>query len=96
MFRSGRFLTWWKKYVDGKNPEDWARADTAVFFRTQGIDPYALKKELLDDFRKYYLMEFNWFVPEAAENKSELAFLNLKRKKSAQLADILEEFPLPK
>jgi len=92
--RQRRFFTsWWQKFVEGKNPDDWARADTAIFFRAEGIDPILLKKELLDDFRKYYLTEMNWFIPETAENRREIAFANLKRKKAPVLEELKREFP---
>ena len=97
ILRQRRFFTsWWQKYVDGRNPDDWARADTAKFFRIHGIDPYLVKKEALDDFRKYYLMEMNWFVGETAENKQQLAFENLAKKRQPQLLEFRGEYPLAK
>ena len=89
------FTSWWTKYVDGRNPDDWARADTAKFFRQQGIDPYLVKKEALDDFRKYYLTEINWFVAESADNKQQLAFENLAKKRQQQLTEYRQDYPLP-
>ena len=97
IFRQRRFFTsWWHKYVDGRNPDDWARADTAQFFRQQGIDPYLLKKETFDDFRKYFLMERNWFVPESAEDKNSVAFANLLKKRKTQIDELREEYTLEK
>ena len=77
--------------MEGRNPDDWPRADTASFFRAQGLDPLKMKKELLDDYRRFYLTEMNWHAekPEAPrEEKRQAAFQRLAAKRFVQLEEL--------
>eukprot|EP00929_Paragymnodinium_shiwhaense_P070240 TRINITY_DN35567_c0_g1_i1.p1 TRINITY_DN35567_c0_g1~~TRINITY_DN35567_c0_g1_i1.p1 ORF type:complete len:162 (-),score=29.62 TRINITY_DN35567_c0_g1_i1:28-513(-) len=52
---------WWKRYVDGRNPERPHGADVSKFLRADGIDPYLLSRDDVEDIRRAYLQEFNYF-----------------------------------
>ena len=88
------FTSWWHKYVYGRNPDDWPRADTAMFFEAQGIDPISVGKEVIEDYRRYYMTEMNYFAPEGSrEDKRPGAFARLAQKRRVQLRELRESCP---
>eukprot|EP00927_Polykrikos_kofoidii_P063891 TRINITY_DN58809_c0_g1_i1.p1 TRINITY_DN58809_c0_g1~~TRINITY_DN58809_c0_g1_i1.p1 ORF type:complete len:204 (-),score=22.52 TRINITY_DN58809_c0_g1_i1:32-643(-) len=54
------FSNWWKKYVDGRNPDQPHGVIVAGFLREEGIDPYLMSRAEIERMRQYYLTEFRY------------------------------------
>ncbi|KAF4674916.1 Gamma-aminobutyric acid receptor-associated protein-like 2 [Perkinsus chesapeaki] len=95
---SRSFSSWWHKWVDGTNPEDWTRKATANFLRSQKIDPYILEQADLENWRRWFMTEVQYFagdreaVPlkERIEKARELA----ASKHQAKLDKLRRHYPL--
>eukprot|EP00747_Dinoflagellata_sp_TGD_P081898 gnl/TRDRNA2_/TRDRNA2_161486_c0_seq2.p1 gnl/TRDRNA2_/TRDRNA2_161486_c0~~gnl/TRDRNA2_/TRDRNA2_161486_c0_seq2.p1 ORF type:complete len:146 (+),score=26.47 gnl/TRDRNA2_/TRDRNA2_161486_c0_seq2:49-486(+) len=60
--QSRRFTSWWHRWVDGKNPDNPHAVTIASFLRSEGIDPYELPRDEIEELRKNYLTELRFFV----------------------------------
>jgi hypothetical protein len=49
--------SWWKCFVDGTNPEDHGRQLVSRFFRSNKIDPYKLEHAMINDYKRWLLLE---------------------------------------
>lgn len=59
MLRAARPLStsWWKTFVDGTNPQDQGRQLVSQFFRKNKIDPYRLEHAVINDYKRWLLLE---------------------------------------
>merc|ERR1712190_154964 len=73
------FTNWWHRYVDGRNPDNPHAAAVSAFLREEGIDPYLLPRDEIEDLRKKYLTQVRWF---AKDEESQEAWSLLREKKS--------------
>mmetsp|Transcript_127387 Transcript_127387/g.407731 ORF Transcript_127387/g.407731 Transcript_127387/m.407731 type:complete len:136 (-) Transcript_127387:64-471(-) len=90
------FTNWWHKWVDGKNPDSPPAVVVSKFLRSEGIDPYRLPRDELEDFRNKFLMEARWFAKaEDDDGKYGEACELLKAKRSAILDQWRDQHPLP-
>lgn len=48
---------WWQSFVDGTNPEDRGRQLVSAFFRKNLIDPYKLEHAVVNDYRRWLMLE---------------------------------------
>ncbi|CAE8611094.1 unnamed protein product [Polarella glacialis] len=75
------FTNWWHRWVDGKNPDSPNGAAVARFLREEGVNPYMVPRDELEDFRKHYLTQLNWFAKAEGEAREAEAWGILKEKK---------------
>mmetsp|Transcript_51909 Transcript_51909/g.150820 ORF Transcript_51909/g.150820 Transcript_51909/m.150820 type:complete len:134 (-) Transcript_51909:625-1026(-) len=89
------FTSWWKRYVDGLNPDRPHAAVVSTFLRAEGIDPYLLQRDELEDMRTKYLTEFRWFAKAEDESaREEEVFELLKKKHSVVIARWKSQYSL--
>lgn len=89
---------WWKSFVDGTNPEDRGRALVARFFRMNNVDPYLLEHAMINDYKRWLLLE----IQDPLEGKKgkdgpkavELGMKRLAHLKRFQLSDLQRMFPI--
>mmetsp|Transcript_7268 Transcript_7268/g.16465 ORF Transcript_7268/g.16465 Transcript_7268/m.16465 type:complete len:138 (-) Transcript_7268:40-453(-) len=90
------FTNWWNKYVDGVNPDRPHAVAVSAFLREEGIDPYLLRRDELEDFRKKYLTQFRWFAKKEDTGEKAKETLDLLREKhGVALARWRTEHALP-
>mmetsp|Transcript_96754 Transcript_96754/g.216621 ORF Transcript_96754/g.216621 Transcript_96754/m.216621 type:complete len:130 (+) Transcript_96754:64-453(+) len=90
------FTNWWQRSVDGVNPDNPNYAAVAAFLRAEGIDPYRLPRDELDEFRKNFLTQLRWFAKaEAEEEKLSEACKLLQEKRAPLLARWRGLYALP-
>ncbi|EER12614.1 autophagy 8i, putative [Perkinsus marinus ATCC 50983] len=83
---------------NGSNPEDWTRKATANFLRSQKIDPYILEQADLENWRRWFMTEVQYFagdrekvsLKERIEKARELA----ATKHQAKLDKLRRHYPL--
>eukprot|EP00933_Yihiella_yeosuensis_P010697 TRINITY_DN117494_c0_g1_i1.p1 TRINITY_DN117494_c0_g1~~TRINITY_DN117494_c0_g1_i1.p1 ORF type:complete len:140 (-),score=19.28 TRINITY_DN117494_c0_g1_i1:151-570(-) len=97
--RRQSFTSWWHKWVDGKNPASPNASRLSNFLRQEGIDPYLLPRDEIEDFRKKYLTVLNWDESvkkvEDEEGQAEKAWELLQQKKGNLLTKWKGLYKLP-
>eukprot|EP00931_Biecheleriopsis_adriatica_P004485 TRINITY_DN106143_c0_g1_i1.p2 TRINITY_DN106143_c0_g1~~TRINITY_DN106143_c0_g1_i1.p2 ORF type:complete len:139 (+),score=22.12 TRINITY_DN106143_c0_g1_i1:1-417(+) len=90
------FTNWYKKWVDGQNPSSPNAAAVARLLRSEGVDPYLIPRDELEDFRKQYLTQLNWFAKaEDQREKEDEAWTKLQEKKGHLVARWKGMYKLP-
>eukprot|EP00746_Dinoflagellata_sp_MGD_P002053 gnl/MRDRNA2_/MRDRNA2_103957_c0_seq1.p1 gnl/MRDRNA2_/MRDRNA2_103957_c0~~gnl/MRDRNA2_/MRDRNA2_103957_c0_seq1.p1 ORF type:complete len:119 (-),score=26.90 gnl/MRDRNA2_/MRDRNA2_103957_c0_seq1:36-392(-) len=93
--QSRYFTNWWQKYVDGINPDRPDQVKVAAFLRAQGVDPYRMPRDRLEEMRKFYNTEYVYYAKKEDEmERSDEACELLKEKKALLLTKWTKEFPL--
>uniref|UniRef100_A0A7S2G046 Uncharacterized protein n=1 Tax=Alexandrium andersonii TaxID=327968 RepID=A0A7S2G046_9DINO len=82
------FTNWWQRYVDGCNPDRPHGVVVAGFLRDQGINPYLIQRDELEDLRAKYLMEFRYFTDKNKDEKqrTEDALAGLREKQAVSIS----------
>ncbi len=100
MLRLGRVrhTSWWKCFVDGTNPEDQGRQLVSKFFRTNKIDPYKLEHAMINDYKRWLLLEINDPVGEkkgrGGPKAIQLGMARLAHQRRFELAKLQRECPI--
>ena len=95
-FRASFATNWWKKFVDGTNPDNPYHRHVAEFFEAQKIDRYRLQRPDLEHWRRWYLQEYRYFTPETEPeaDRKEKCFALLVDKYAPQIARLQKSYPL--
>ena len=100
MIRTSRILStnWWKTFVDGTNPEDRGRQLVSQFFRKNKIDPYRLEHAMINDYKRWLLLEVH-DPPGKKKGKGgpkavELGMERLANLKRFEMIRLQREYPL--
>jgi hypothetical protein len=95
-----RQTNWWKSFVDGTNPEDEGRKLVSKFFRQHGIDPYGLEHAVINDWKRWLLIEINDPIGKQKGKGGPKAIgvgmQKLAELKRFDLARLKRDFPLSK
>ena len=94
--RAGFSTNWWKKFVDGTNPDNPYHRHVAEFFETQKIDRYRLQRPDLEHWRRWYLSEYRYNTPETEpeSDRKQKAFELCKEKFAPQVQQLQRKYPL--
>lgn len=79
---------WWRHFVDGTNPEDHGRVLVSQFFRNNQIDPYLLEHAMINDYKRWLLLEVHGKKGKETEKSIKLGMDRLAEIKRFQLADL--------
>jgi hypothetical protein len=96
----GVLLTsWWKCFVDGTNPEDHGRQLVARFFRQNKIDPYRLEHAMINDYKRWLLLEVQDPLDGAKAGKGgpksvKAGMERLAQQRRFELMKLQREYPL--
>ena len=92
--------SWWKCFVDGTNPEDQGRKLVSQFFRSNQIDPYKLEHAVINDYKRWLLLEIHDPVGEkkgrGGPKAAKLGQERLADLKRFDLMKLRRDFPLEK
>jgi len=93
-----RFTSWWKTFVDGTNPEDQGRQLVSKFFRMHQIDPYKLEHAMINDYKRWLLLEIHDPLGKkkgkGGPKATAIGMEKLGEMKKFELMKLKREFPL--
>ena len=80
--------------MDGTNPEDEGRQMVSRFFRSQQIDPYKLEHAMMNDYKRWLLLEIQEKGRGTGPKAVKLGMERLANQRRFELQKLRRECPL--
>ncbi len=80
--------------MDGTNPEDEGRQMVSRFFRSQQIDPYKLEHAMMNDYKRWLLLEIQEKGRGTSPKAVKLGMERLANQRRFELQKLRRECPL--
>jgi hypothetical protein len=77
--------SWWKCFVDGTNPQDQGRKLVSEFLKSQKIDPYKLDHAMINDYKRWLLLEIHDPIGPTSKGRGGPKAIQLGKDRLAEL-----------